>query len=127
MLLVDFDAGAPEPSEHSHETTEVENGRFAKLTLPPGMDGAALLQIRDIGSAFDRNMRGARDTNEGASWNVKAHVKTDVRDARQQGSDGLRISGRTRRASIGLVGFALHFNYMTHHRKINSKSSLCSL
>ena len=49
------------------------------LTLPPGMTGEALLQIRDVGSAFDRRMRDARDTEEGVSWNIKANVKADLR------------------------------------------------
>jgi len=48
----------------------VEDGRFEKLVLPPGMDGEALCQLGSLGEAFDREMRDARSGDEGISWNI---------------------------------------------------------
>lgn len=50
----------------------VEDGRFAKLVLPPGLTGRDALQLQSLAAAFEGNMRTAREDNEGASWNEAA-------------------------------------------------------
>jgi kinesin family protein 2/24 len=55
-----------------------EDGRFSKLALPPGMDGAGIFQLRDLGSAFDRDMRDARGDDEGVSWNIGAQINQNL-------------------------------------------------
>jgi kinesin family protein 2/24 len=80
-----------------------QNGRFSKLTMPPGMDGQGILELRDIGAAFARKMREARDEEgvEGVSWNIPAAIKTDLL---QQVFAALTEENETRRRKPWLTG-----------------------
>merc|ERR1719198_1660555 len=56
-------------------TATVENGRFAQLVLPPGIDGSGLLALsaQGLASMFERDLRQARGQGEGTSWNVTGY------------------------------------------------------
>ncbi|CAK0807928.1 unnamed protein product, partial [Prorocentrum cordatum] len=55
--------------------SEAENGRFAHVVVPPGLDGARLLAAGEAGLAelFEGAMRRGRGENEGEAWTVSAH------------------------------------------------------
>jgi hypothetical protein len=50
----------------------VQGGRFAKLALPPDLDGKGLLKLSSarMSALFEGAMREARTTQEGASWTI---------------------------------------------------------
>ena len=56
------------------QVANVEGGRFAQLSLPPGVTGAQLLQLSTVrlSELFQGTLRASRANNEGASWVVSA-------------------------------------------------------
>lgn len=55
------------------------NGRFAQLSLPPGLDGSGLMKLNAVGlsALCAGTLRAARQDEEGSAWVVEGNISSD--------------------------------------------------
>merc|ERR550514_2100700 len=63
------------PEEVGVWVATVESGRFAQMVLPPMLDGKGLLALsaQNLACLFEGDMRDARRSEEGTSWNIAGY------------------------------------------------------
>lgn len=79
-----------------------EGGRFAALQLPPGLDGAGLMQLNltSLTALFAGQLRRARIGEEGSAWVIDTGVVEDVAGSGGGGAGRTSAIGRALWASL---------------------------
>ena len=56
------------------------NGRFAQLALPPGLDGNGLMKLNmvSLSALCEGTLRAARQDEEGSAWVVQGDADEDI-------------------------------------------------
>ena len=75
------------------------NGRFAQLSLPPGLDGKALMTLNTVSlsALCEGSLRAARQGEEGSAWVVQNAASDDVTAAAQHNYLGRALWAALRR------------------------------